>query len=575
MISSAFVTPVQRPPWSRTAPARSSCTDLRGVLRGIDGDPFHAYRRILGDHAVGEFRLSVMSVPPDALAGPARIRLSIDRARAGLEGAWSRGELARLVLEDAIVRAAAHAIEELAGPPAASAPGSGRVWIDPPGRNLVDRTCARVGEESLDVALALDLPAAGRRIRGRQAEAILFDHLPRLGMAALLFPLRRMNDLKVSVDAVVRRAEAAKMLAAQGLVGLVPSPSLAGRALPASARKTIETPHGPVSGLAIPSGITLFVGDGVSGTGGWLRDLVAAAGTASVDAAIFSGPVATIRASRRRFGPIDLRAFVWACPEVPEPHAYVSDDAPVPLALAASVVEAIEAGARVLLLDEDDIPAGAVGRTGRMPPLLGGEAPPFVHVNERLAELRDRWGLSVLIAARTTGDLLENADTVLVLRDDVVEDRTEDFRRSTRKMAAVWAGPSHTGIEKPIPRSIRVATEVAPGGQQVASWGARGVRVGQDLVDLSDTPLAGDRARLRAIAALLKRAASEASAWRPLDEVLDLLESLSARHEIDRLEEPGLVDLARPSRIDIMSALARWKRVTFRVGPGTLRRPSR
>ncbi len=553
----------------------ASGTGLRGLLRAIDGGPFHTYRRILGDHEIGDFRLAVSSVPPDALAGPARIRLSIDRARAGLDGAWWRGKVARLVLEDAMIRAAARAIDELAGPSPSSAPGSGRVWIEPPGRDLLDRTCARVGDESLDVSLAFDLPAAARRVRGRQAEAILFEHLPRLGMAALLFPLRRVNDLKAHLEAVVRRRDAADALTARGLVALVPASALQGRAVPPTARATIDTAHGPVSGLAIPSGITRFVTDGVSGAGAWLRELIAAAGTASGRTTIIAGPVATVRASRRAFGPIDLRAFVRACPEVPEPEAWGSDDAPAPLALAASFVEAFEAGARILLLDEDDIPAGALRWDGPMQHLLGRDATPLVPVNERLLDLRDRWGVSVLIACRATGPLSEFADTVFVLRDDRIEDWPAAIRMTTQARAAAWAVPSRPAVERPTPRSIRVATEGAPRTLQVANWGVRGVRVGEDLVDLSDTTLAGDTARLRTIAALLKVAAFEASSWRPLGDVLDVLEAATARDELDRLEEPGLVNLARPSRIDIMSALVRWKRVTFRVGPGTLRRPAR
>ena len=96
------------------------------------------------------------------------------------------------------------------------------------------------------------------------------------------------------------------------------------------------------------------------------------------------------------------------------------------------------------------------------------------------------------------------------------------------------------------------------------------MRVGEELVDLKDATLAGDVARLRAIAALLKRAASEASTWRPVVEVLDALEAASTGPMLDRLEEPGLVDLARPSRVEIAAALVRWKRVAFRVHAGRL-----
>ena len=117
---------------------------------------------------------------------------------------------------------------------------------------------------------------------------------------------------------------------------------------------------------------------------------------------------------------------------------------------------------------------------------------------------------------------------------------------------------------------MRIVTEGAPSHLKAAAWGGRGVRVGEDLVDLKDTTLFGDAARLRAVAALLKRAASEASAWRPVEEVLDALEAATTGAMIDRLEEPGLVDLAKPSRVEIASALVRWKRVTFRVAAGEL-----
>jgi len=551
------------------AEPRAPGTGLRGLLRTIDGGPFQAYRRILGEHELGDFRLTVLSVPPDALGGPARLRLSIDRAAAGLLGEWSRGDIARLVIEDSIVRAAARAIEELTGPSAASAPGSGRVWIDPPGPQLAERTSARVGDLRLDLSLAFDLPAAERRVRGQQAESILFEHLPRVGLAALLFSLRRVNEVRPQVEAIAKRRAAADMLAGRGLAALVPSSALPGRSVSPGACSTIETPYGSVAGLAIPTGITLFVTTGVSGAGGWLRDLVAETGSAWGAPAILEGPVATLQASRRAFGPLDVRAFVRACPDVPNPEAHMTEDAPAPLAVAASLVEAVEAGARILVLDEDETPAGAFGWDGRMLAVLG-ETPPLCPLAERLAELRDRWGLSFLIAARAVGSLCDVADTVFILRDDRIEDATDAVRGPKRTTASRPGVKARPVAVPPTARSMRILTEGAPSHLKVAAWGGRGVRVGEDLVDLKDTTLVGDAARLRAVAALLKRAASEASAWRPVEDVLDALEAATAGAMIDRLEEPGLVDLARPSRVEIASALVRWKRVAFRVAAGRL-----
>jgi len=571
---SRYRTQPVRPSRGRTQPPpqaepRAPGTGLRGLLRTIDGGPFQSYRRILGEHELGDFRLTVLSVPPDALGGPARLRLSIDRAGAGLLGEWSRGEIARVVIEDSIVRAAARAIDELTGPTAASAPGSGRVWIDPPGPQLAERTTARVDEERLDLSLAFDLPAGDRRVRGQQAEAILFEHLPRVGMAALLFSLRRVNEVKPLVEAVAKRRAAASLLAGKGLAALVPLSALPGRSVSPDVCTTIDTPFGPVAGLAIPTGITLFVTPGVAGAGGWLRDLLAATGSARDQTAILGGRVATLQSSRRAFGPLDVRAFVRPCPEVPHPEAHTTEEAPAPLAVAASLIEAVEAGARLLVLDEDETPAGAFGWDGRMLAVLG-DTPALCPLVERLAELRDRWGLSFLIAARAVSGLYDVADTVFVLRDDRIDDATPAVRgpkRTTTLRPGVKARP---GPVPPAVRSMRIVTEGSPSHLKVAAWGGRGVRVGEDLVDLKDTTLVGDAARLRAVAALLKRAASEATAWRPVEEVLDALEAATAGAMIDRLEEPGLVDLAQPSRVEIAGALVRWRRVTFRVAAGRL-----
>jgi predicted ABC-class ATPase len=237
--------------------------------------------------------------------------------------------------------------------------------------------------------------------------------------------------------------------------------------------------------------------------------------------------------------------------------------------VAASLVEAVEAGARILVLDEDEVPAGAFGAATALPGVVG-PSDHLVSLTERFADLRDRWGVSFLVAARPSSALSVVADTVLVLRADGAEDVSEAVRATARTAGRRPLGTSGT-VAPPWDRSLRIVVDDPAPGLKVAAWGGRGARVGDDLVDLLDTTAAGDPARLRAIAALLKRAAALASTWRPVGEVLDALEEACVRAALDELEEPGLVDLTRPSRIEIAAALVRWKRVSFRVAAGTLR----
>jgi hypothetical protein len=371
--------------------------------------------------------------------------------------------------------------------------------------------------------------------------------------------MRRVDDAKRRIREAALRVAATAALAARGLAALVPPSALRRRIAAPLAMTTLETPLGSVEGLAVPTGITIFAVPGLAGAGPWLRELIAESGTEVARTAILGGRAWVLRSSRRAFGPLDLRAFIRPCAEVPDPASFATEAADAPLALAGSLLEAMEAGARIFVLDDDEIPSGALGPDRRMRELTGGSTP-LGSLPERLRTLCDRWGLSFLIATRAMEAWVEVADSVFVVRDDRIEDLTRPPAKSAPRLA----------VDRPAARDLRVVVDGPPSRLKVSTWGDRGVRIGDDLVDLRDTTVHGDPARLRAVAALLKQAALLAPTWRPVEEVLDALEGATAGPQLDRLEEPGLVDLTAPSRGAIASALARWKRVGFRVVAGRL-----
>eukprot|EP01052_Picozoa_sp_SAG31_P019929 SAG31_NODE_1476_length_8195_cov_2.521863_4_plen_152_part_00 len=131
------------------------------------------------------------------------------------------------------------------------------------------------------------LPAAGRSVRGHWAASILVERLPELVSATLVLPQNGTPEaaaMIVHVESVEDQQSLRAQVAAAGLVGFVADgsilPRLAGDsdlpmdaaaatpfASPASLRKSFELPNRgaarPVSGMAIPRGVTLIVG-GVS-----------------------------------------------------------------------------------------------------------------------------------------------------------------------------------------------------------------------------------------------------------------------------------------------------------------------
>ena len=63
---------------------------------------------------------------------------------------------------------------------------SGVIRIDAGGQEVLERTAVRLCEEFVEARVELGLPAAGRRVMGRQAEVLLCGALPEIARQALL-----------------------------------------------------------------------------------------------------------------------------------------------------------------------------------------------------------------------------------------------------------------------------------------------------------------------------------------------------------------------------------------------------
>jgi predicted ABC-class ATPase len=125
----------------------------------------------------------------------------------------------------------------------------------------------------------------------------------------------------------------------------------------------------------------------------------------------------------------DISNFIGRIPGGGDTRAFVTANASGSTSQAASIVEALEVGARVLLLDEDTSATNFMIRDARMQALIADEHEPITPFIDRARRLADEQGTSSVLVVGGSGDYFDVADHVIAMRDYEAVEVTADARR--------------------------------------------------------------------------------------------------------------------------------------------------
>ncbi|NMO90716.1 ABC-ATPase domain-containing protein [Actinomycetospora sp. TBRC 11914] len=555
--------------------------DLAATLRSLDGQSYGRYRSLSGDWPLGSgATLTVVRVQADPFAPPSRIRVRLpDAAPTELTTTPDR----RRALSGFLLRRLRRALR---GTP---------VHVDAGGPEVLERSAGRVeADGTVTVELGVPMPGPKRRILGREAATLLGETLP-AAVAQLRwegFPdddRRAAREFVTTVeDAVALRAA----LAERRLVAFVADGAVLPRrsgvddhplegatpfASPESLRVTIPTPNaGDVTGLGVPEGVTLIVGGGYHGKSTVLRAIEAGVydhqpGDGRERVVARDDAVKVRAEDGRSVVRTDVSAFVTHLPSGQRGETLPTDDfsttnASGSTSQAASMVEAVEAGAGVLLVDEDTSATNIMIRDGRMQQLIATE--PLVPFVERIRPLHAERGVSSVLVMGGSGDYLEVADTVIMMDSYAcreVTGRAHEIAAQGRTRAV-----EHSGFP-PVTRRVVDPSSLDPTGRQgkrrVTARGVDTLTFGEDDVDLSAVEQIVDRSQVTGIGralALLGEGVLDGTI--PLGEGLDLLDAELGRAGVDALLGGGrdATDLAVPRRHEVAAALNRLRTVKVR-----------
>jgi predicted ABC-class ATPase len=575
--------------------------ELRAILGRIDGRGYPAYQDLAGSFRLGAVELAIDHVQPDPFAPPSRVRLRVPMDDARFPPALFEDRVRRIALQDLLARALAR---EIARRPRGVGEGkSGVVRVDAGGQEVIERSAVRVTPDFVEARLGVGLPAEGRRVLGYEAAKLLADELRQLARTALRSSAVAPGEAEAFVGCVEDQEHLRGQLRARGLVaflvdgarlpresGASDLPLAAGTvALRAPDSLRVELalpPRGGAPrtavGLGIREGVTLVVGGGYHGKSTLLRALergvhphVPGDGREGV---VTRSDAVKIRAEDgRRVERVDLSAFIGRLPGGRSAEAFQSDEASGSTSQAANIVEALEAGSRLLLLDEDTSATNFMVRDARMQALVTKEREPITPFVDRVRELADAQGVSCVLVMGGSGDYLDVADTVLEMRDFEPHDVTEAARQVARahptgrrpERAAPFAPPPP---RIPLPGSL----DASRGRREVvvATRGRELLEFGVERIDLRAVEQLADESQTRAVGHLLvlaRRRLVDGKASLP--EILDALEALLDERGLDVLDprteraprHPG--DFARPRRYEIAAALNRLRSVRMAAGP--------
>ena len=518
--------------------------DLRQTLQRIDGRGYKAYKEIRGTYTCSSFTLYIDHVQGDPFAAPSRLRLRLPQECAGYPPETFANKSRRRALCTYLAAqfaAAAQRIRTRRG-----GGKSGLIEIDTPGQQILERTAIAIDSDFVEARFVVGLPAAGRRVLGREAAAMLCQDIPAIARQALLYTaseaaaIRRYTE--ASEDADILRDQ----LENRGLVAFVADHSILPRRSgvddrplqnavpfqsPQALRVEFDLPHaGKITGMGLPRGVTLIVGGGFHGKSTLLSALERGVYNHVPDDGrqqiVSHSSAVKIRAEDgRRVAGVDISPFINTLPYGRTTHDFSTDNASGSTSQAANIIEALEAGTGLLLIDEDTAATNFMIRDVRMQQLIAKKNEPITPFIDRVRQLYDEYGVSTILVIGGSGDYFEVADTIIAMENYI----PREVAREARNIAAAHpttrrpeGGTAFGGLRPRIPLAHSINPRKGRRDIHIKTQGLHTILFGTEAIDLDSVEQLADPSQTRALAAALLYARQNyMDGRRPLRQVLD------------------------------------------------------
>ena len=561
-----------------------SSTELKSLLNQIDHRGYPAYKDTRGAYQFPGYILSIDHVQGDPFASPSKVSVRVAGRTAGFPRELYGGDYQRIALQDELTRQFGRRAEQFAF----KAKGSGKsglISVSRCSQEVLERTACRIDPKSGDIVLRMEIgfPANGRTINARELEKILFDFVPECVKYALFYKNMDAKRLRTIVDLAEDQHYIREMLPQMGLCAFVANGSVLPRESGISPRPmkggvrfqspkelevTMELPHkGKITGMGIRKGITLIVGGGYHGKSTLLKalelgvyDHIAGDGREYV---ITDNTAVKLRAEDgRSIQKTDISMFINDLPNGKDTVGFCTEDASGSTSQAANVVESIEAGTSLLLIDEDTSATNFMIRDELMQRVIHRDMEPITPFIERIRELYDDYGISTVIVAGSSGAYFHVADTIIQMDRYVPKDITAYAKKEAESYPAV-SGPEAPAEQPDFHRCPRTAKGFRENDRiKMKTMGRESVMINKESIDLRYVEQITDSEQVTALGYCMRYAQKNImDGKKDLRQIVDELERVIEKGTLAALCESSssISCMAMPRRQEIFACFDRYR----------------
>lgn len=537
---------------------------LKSQLKSIDGEDYGAYQSLTGEYDFSGYKLIIAQIPKDPYAPPHTgiYRIQARRNDEHVIDLKIDSKIKGIAFRDFLARGFYNAgIKVSKGRRGTGY--SGVITINQPGQSILERSCVIIDENIIEMRCFLGFPATDRKINSKIAEEMLFKELPEIVDLALFKKNIDINLLYKHIETAEDAEFLRNKLDPLGIVAFIADDSILPResgssdrslqkesavpfCAPESLKMEIQLPHaGPVTGMGIPKGVTLIAGGGYHGKSTLLHAIELGIynhipGDGREQCVSLPQTVKVRSYSGRYIIKTDISPFIRNLPFQKDTTAFSTENASGSTSQAASIIEAIEVGAKVLLMDEDTCAANFMIRDKKMQQLVSKGDEPITTFIDKIKQLYSEKNISTILVLGGTGDYFDVSNQVIQMIKyepfDVTQKAHEISQMSPAKRESEDEGyPFHVRERIPLPESISPFNEHGKKGIHTSE--VRRLTFGKNNIDLTDLEQLIELSQTKAIGYALDYAGKYMDKKSSLKEIVNFIMNDIEKNGLDILSD--------------------------------------